>query len=131
MTAYQWPGNVRELVNAMEHARLLCQTDVILPEHLPPVVREAILHAAEGVAAKSVATERADVKTLEETEIETIRHALEQTARQSYTRPQNSWALPDAALSTSSSDSVWGDLTESFTKNTAVFFRHILSSWLP
>ena len=78
LTAYQWPGNVRELANAMEHARLLCQTDVILPEHLPPVVREAILHAAEG-DRETVAAERADVKTLEESEIETIRRALEQT----------------------------------------------------
>jgi len=78
LTAYQWPGNVRELANAMEHARLLCQTDVILPEHLPPVVREAILHAAEG-ARETVAAERPDVKTLEESEIETIRRALEKT----------------------------------------------------
>ncbi len=36
---YDWPGNVRELSNAMERARLLSRTDVILPEHLPPAVR--------------------------------------------------------------------------------------------
>ena len=33
--AYSWPGNVRELRNTMQRACLLCQGDVILPEHLP------------------------------------------------------------------------------------------------
>ena len=41
LVAHQWPGNVRELANAIERARLLSQTDVILPEHLPPAVRAA------------------------------------------------------------------------------------------
>jgi len=31
-----WHGNVRELRNAMEHALILAQGGVILPEHLPP-----------------------------------------------------------------------------------------------
>jgi DNA-binding NtrC family response regulator len=79
LTAYQWPGNVRELVNALEHARLLCQTDIILLEHLPPAVRMAIVqtHAA---AYEVPSAGQPDVKTLGETEIETIRRALEQTA---------------------------------------------------
>ena len=34
--AYSWTGNVRELRNAIQRACLLCQGDVILPEHLPP-----------------------------------------------------------------------------------------------
>jgi DNA-binding NtrC family response regulator len=33
--AYPWPGNVRELVNVLERAALLCNSDVIAPEHLP------------------------------------------------------------------------------------------------
>ena len=37
---HQWPGNVRELENAIEHAFVLCQDDLIrlddLPEHLVP-----------------------------------------------------------------------------------------------
>jgi DNA-binding NtrC family response regulator len=32
---HSWTGNVRELRNAMQRACLLCQGDVILPEHLP------------------------------------------------------------------------------------------------
>jgi DNA-binding NtrC family response regulator/predicted hydrocarbon binding protein len=30
-----WPGNVRELENAIEHAAIFCQDNVILPGHLP------------------------------------------------------------------------------------------------
>jgi PAS domain S-box-containing protein len=32
---YRWPGNVRELEHAIEHAFVLCNDRVILPEHLP------------------------------------------------------------------------------------------------
>jgi DNA-binding NtrC family response regulator/predicted hydrocarbon binding protein len=32
---YSWPGNVRELENAIEHAAIFCQDNVILPKHLP------------------------------------------------------------------------------------------------
>ena len=34
---YPWPGNVRELEHAIEHAFVLCNDRVILPEHLPAV----------------------------------------------------------------------------------------------
>lgn len=33
---YEWKGNVRELENAIERAVVMCQHDVIKPEHLPP-----------------------------------------------------------------------------------------------
>ncbi len=33
---HSWPGNVRELENAIERAVALSQTDVIMPEDLPP-----------------------------------------------------------------------------------------------
>ena len=33
---YDWPGNVRELENAIQHAIVLANGYVLLPEHLPP-----------------------------------------------------------------------------------------------
>ena len=35
LVAHSWPGNIRELANAIQHATILCDTDTILPEHLP------------------------------------------------------------------------------------------------
>jgi two-component system NtrC family response regulator len=32
---HSWPGNIRELANAIQHATILCDSEVILPEHLP------------------------------------------------------------------------------------------------
>lgn len=42
LEAYDWPGNVRELENAVEHAVVLGDGNVVLPSDLP----ESILHAA-------------------------------------------------------------------------------------
>jgi len=36
---HTWPGNVRELINVIEHAVVMCQGGVILPEHLPEYLR--------------------------------------------------------------------------------------------
>jgi len=33
---HDYPGNVRELENAIEHAFVLCRSEQIFPEHLPP-----------------------------------------------------------------------------------------------
>ncbi len=35
LKAYQWPGNIRELENVIEHAFVMCSTELIEPEHLP------------------------------------------------------------------------------------------------
>jgi two-component system NtrC family response regulator len=35
LSAHHWPGNVRELANVIEHASILCDGNVIGPEHLP------------------------------------------------------------------------------------------------
>lgn len=40
LRSHQWPGNVRELRNAIEHAFVLCDGDVVLPAHLPPALQE-------------------------------------------------------------------------------------------
>jgi PAS domain S-box-containing protein len=38
---YEWPGNVRQLENAVSHALILAQGDVIRRRHLPRFLREA------------------------------------------------------------------------------------------
>jgi DNA-binding NtrC family response regulator len=40
ITRHDWPGNVRELRNALEHAVAVAPGAVILPQHLPRVLRE-------------------------------------------------------------------------------------------
>ena len=54
LCAHAYPGNVRELENAIEHAFVMCDGDVILPEHLPRSV-------AEGGAEEQVAAVPADL----------------------------------------------------------------------
>ncbi|HMH75809.1 MAG TPA: sigma-54 dependent transcriptional regulator [Candidatus Udaeobacter sp.] len=36
LVAQAWPGNVRELRNTLERAIIVCETDTILPKHIPP-----------------------------------------------------------------------------------------------
>jgi len=36
LTHYHWPGNVRELQNVLERAFILCEAELLEPEHLPP-----------------------------------------------------------------------------------------------
>ena len=36
---YDWPGNVRELKNVIQRAVLVCEGEVLLPQHLPPRLR--------------------------------------------------------------------------------------------
>jgi NtrC-family two-component system response regulator AlgB len=38
LRGYRWPGNVRELRNAIERAAILCQSDHVGLEHLPPTL---------------------------------------------------------------------------------------------
>jgi DNA-binding NtrC family response regulator len=71
---HTWPGNVRELANAMERARLLSPGDVILPEHLPPALRQA----AEAPLA-AAPSESENVRALELVERDSIAKALEKT----------------------------------------------------
>jgi DNA-binding NtrC family response regulator len=78
LMAHPWPGNVRELANAIERARLLSQTDVILPEHLPPAVRMPAPKTTSEMR-KPASIHPVDVRTLEESETDIIRRTLEKT----------------------------------------------------
>ncbi|WP_027360628.1 sigma-54-dependent transcriptional regulator [Desulforegula conservatrix] len=78
LIAYHWPGNVRELANSMEHALLLCQSDVISPDNLPPVIRRTTKIDAI-TQNQSSQSECQNVKTLEEREIESIKQVLLKT----------------------------------------------------
>ena len=76
---HPWPGNVRELANAMAHVRLLSQTDVILPEHLPPAVRKSAAKAVPDTPTATQAKRPEETKTLEQQEFEAVAAALKQT----------------------------------------------------
>jgi DNA-binding NtrC family response regulator len=79
LASHHWPGNVRELANSMAHVRLLSQTDVILPEHLPPAVRKAAGRIGPESRPASEQRGQIETKTLEQHEIEAVRAALKQT----------------------------------------------------
>ena len=38
---YDWPGNVRQLENAVNHAVIIAQGDIIRRRHLPRFLKEA------------------------------------------------------------------------------------------
>ncbi|MBM3334284.1 sigma-54-dependent Fis family transcriptional regulator [Candidatus Sumerlaeota bacterium] len=67
---YDWPGNIRELKNAMERAALMARGNVILPEHLPQRIQEAVRPPAEASSAA------AEGSRLEEIERATILQTL-------------------------------------------------------
>jgi len=76
MENYDWPGNARELANAVERAAILSNTDVILPEHLPPAVRRGPNERRSTADSENTS---ATAKTMKEAEIEAIKSALETT----------------------------------------------------
>ena len=57
LLAYAWPGNVRELRNAIEYAFVLCSSDWIGKEHLPPKIATVGKRAAANHAAGSISWE--------------------------------------------------------------------------
>ena len=50
LTAHNYPGNIRELENIIEHAWVMCDTDVIEPHHLPHELTNAEVSTARRVA---------------------------------------------------------------------------------
>lgn len=75
LRSYPWPGNVRELQNAIEHAIVLCEGELIEERHLP---RELTLPAALQPAAgeRPGAPAPASPASLEETERRALIEAL-------------------------------------------------------
>lgn len=45
--AYPWPGNIRELENALEHAFILCDQNVITVSHLPSAMQNTPLQVTD------------------------------------------------------------------------------------
>ena len=66
---YSWPGNVRELKNAIEHALIFGQGNLLRPDDFPEILRSAGRPMAPGGAFKSI----------EEIEKQAIQATLEAT----------------------------------------------------
>ena len=62
MRTYPWPGNVRELQNAVEHALVLCDGPVLLPEFLPREINMPELAAAAAISAPTPSLDLQDVE---------------------------------------------------------------------
>lgn len=71
---YPWPGNVRELENCMERAVVLTRNDLVLPEDLPPTMREEAAEAPAPVVSGEI---RPLKEAMEEPERRIIEHALQ------------------------------------------------------
>jgi len=63
---HSWTGNVRELRNAIQRACLLCQGDVILPEHLPANIAADVTAADSDIGRLSQVEKATILSTLEE-----------------------------------------------------------------
>jgi len=75
---YSWPGNVRELENVIERAMVLSRNSTIMPEDLPPEIRESH-EIGEGIDSL-ISWERGLAETLDAIEERMIRQALKKAA---------------------------------------------------
>jgi DNA-binding NtrC family response regulator len=71
---YHWPGNIRELENAIEHALVMGNGEIILPEDLPIPIQSS----QEQLAAKADTVLEEGI-TLEDMERRLLRSALNKT----------------------------------------------------
>ena len=74
---YDWPGNVRELENAVEQASVWCTHTDILPENLPPLIRNTV--RATTLRTASLSGELSLEQAVTELEREIIVGALKRT----------------------------------------------------
>jgi len=73
-----WEGNVRELENVLERAAILCDDEIITPEHLPEYIVEKV--SAQGQKPFEAIFENVDdIKSLEEIEKAYIFYTLART----------------------------------------------------
>ncbi len=73
-----WEGNVRELENVLERAAILCDDEIITPEHLPEYIVEEV--SAQGQKPFEAIFENIDdIKSLEEMEKAYIFYTLART----------------------------------------------------
>ena len=72
LQSYSWPGNVRELANTMKRAKILSRTELIMPEHLPPNIRNTSQE-------HEIKNTDKNIHTMEQTEKTAIKNALERT----------------------------------------------------
>jgi DNA-binding NtrC family response regulator len=77
LQAYDWSGNVRELANALEHACILADQDVIRPEYLPNSVLRGAAGANEVAIPVATVAMPTTSKTLREIEMEVIYRVLD------------------------------------------------------
>ena len=76
LRGYAWPGNIRELENALEHAFVMSEGDVIRAVDLPVAVQNG---SPGGGAAGTAAAPARGAATLEEMEKQALIQALEAT----------------------------------------------------
>jgi transcriptional regulator with GAF, ATPase, and Fis domain len=69
LNAYAYPGNIRELENIVQRAIILCESDTILPAHLPEPVR------SETAETDPVVDDQLDFRTAKQRSIERFEKA--------------------------------------------------------
>jgi DNA-binding NtrC family response regulator len=74
MASYSWPGNIRELRNVLERAFILCESETIDVEHLPPELLSPSPSQAEAVSLFRLPPQGISLETVEQ---DFIRQALE------------------------------------------------------
>lgn len=87
LQSYDWPGNIRQLENKISQMVIMNKKGEIVPDMLPPEVREASIRANEAVGPQAREASPGAVSSMAEMERHLIRNALELT----------SGSVPDAA----------------------------------
>jgi len=79
--SYDWPGNVRQLENAIEHAFICAKGKIILPQDLPPEIRQGEKQKKRSSMVDIVDSEQGKeaILTLDEMEAQMIVNGLRQT----------------------------------------------------